>query len=194
MRAYTSMNRLFRRTAISSHTRLTSGHTRLISGHTRLISGHTRLISGHTRQRLIMQYSPSYYTPWSKKTNKKRWNKQSDSHSSLLKTLREWAGKEYYHSLRMAIHRETSKSPCPKEKWNNLTSNLKSTSSTIAPSPLWISGAYPSSRPWLVCLLHSHSCAHRSRQLSCRHGGLDYCDSKRRYALCEPLWCQLWYD
>jgi len=30
--------------------------------------------------------------------------KQSDSHTSLLKTLREWAGKEYCRSLRMAIH------------------------------------------------------------------------------------------
>jgi len=49
MRAYASMYRLFRPTAISGHTRLTSGHTRLTSGH-------TRLISGHKRQRPIMQY------------------------------------------------------------------------------------------------------------------------------------------
>jgi hypothetical protein len=33
MRAYASMYRPFRRTAISGHTRLASGHTRLISGH-----------------------------------------------------------------------------------------------------------------------------------------------------------------
>jgi len=33
MRAYASMYRPFRQTAISGHTRLTSGHTRVISGH-----------------------------------------------------------------------------------------------------------------------------------------------------------------
>ena len=73
---------------------------------------------------------------------------------------------------------------CPKEKWNN----HKSTSITIAPSPLWISRACPSSRPWLVYLPHSCSYAHRSNQLSCGHGGLDYCDSKHRYASCELLY------
>jgi hypothetical protein len=190
MHAYASMYRLCR-------PRVISGHTRLIFGHTRLISGHTRLISGHRTQRPIMQFSTSCNSRWSKKTDKKRWNKQtnkqSDSHSSLLKTLREWAGKEYYRCLRMAIHRDRRKSACPKSE-TTINPTLNPTSITIAPMPLWISRAYPSSRPWLVCLPHSCLCAHRSSQLSCGHGDLDYCDSKCRYALCEPLWSQLWYD
>ena len=40
-----------------------------------------------------------------KQTNKQTWCATCDFHSSLLKTLLEWAGKEYYRSLRMAIHR-----------------------------------------------------------------------------------------
>ena len=73
--------------------------------------------------------------------------------------------------------------PCAqKEKWNNLKSNLKSTSITIAPSPLWISGTYPSRRPWLVCLPHSRLCACRSSWLFAVYADLDCCDSKRLYA------------
>ena len=41
MRAYASMYRPFRPTAISGHTRLTSGHTRVISGHKMAETYHT---------------------------------------------------------------------------------------------------------------------------------------------------------
>jgi len=111
MRAYASMYRPFRPTAISGHTRLTSGHTRVISGHKMAETYHAILP--------LLQYTVK------QETNKKI--KQSDSHNGLLKTLRNWAGKQYYRSLRMAIHKETKKSVCSKEKWNNLKSNHKST-------------------------------------------------------------------
>ena len=110
MRAYASMYRPFRPTAISGHTRLTSGHTRVISSHKMAETYHAIL--------------PLLLYTVKQETNEKM--KQSDSHSSLLKTLRKWAGKEYYRSLRMAIHK-TKKSVYPKAKWNNLQSNLKST-------------------------------------------------------------------
>jgi len=107
----------------------------------------------------------------------KQTNKQTnmmcnfcDSHSSLLKTLLEkWAGKEYYRSL-----------------------NLKLTSITIVPSPLWISCASPLSRPCLVCLPHSRSCVHRSSWLFVVCADLDCCDSKHWYALFE-LWSIPWW-
>jgi hypothetical protein len=66
-------------------------------------------------------------------TNKPRWCATCDSHSSLLKTLLEkWAGKEYYHSLGMAIH-INKENPYSQKKSENLKSNLKLTSITIDP-------------------------------------------------------------
>jgi len=69
-------------------------------------------VSGHTRHHHLRPYktpSPAETcicnTPplaiHRKARNKWKKMKQSDSHSSLLKTLREWAGKEYYRSLRI---------------------------------------------------------------------------------------------
>jgi len=128
----------------------------------------------------ICNTPPSCYAPWSKKPNKQTKEQICcNFHSSLLKTLRGlWAGKEYYRSLRMAIHRETRKSACQKVKQPWI--NLKSTSITLAPSPLWISRAYPSSRPWLVGLPHSRLCSRRSSWLFVIYADLDCCDCKRR--------------
>jgi hypothetical protein len=70
MCAYTSVYSLFMPTVISGHTRLTSGHMRLISGH-------TSLISSHRRQRSMMQYFPSCFTLWSKKSDMQRCNKET---------------------------------------------------------------------------------------------------------------------
>ena len=69
----------------------------------------------------------------------------------------------------------------PRAQTKSKTS-LNPTFITIAPLPLWISRAYPSSRPWLVCLPHSRSCARRSSWLFVVYADLDCCDSKRRYA------------
>jgi hypothetical protein len=70
------------------------------------ISGHTRVISGHKMAETYHAILPLLLYTVKQETNEM---KQSESHSSLLKTLRRWAGKEYYRSLRMAIHKETNK-------------------------------------------------------------------------------------
>jgi len=69
----------------------------------------------------ICHTSPSWYALWSKKTNKQT-NKQTNrnSHSSLCITLHGmWAGKEYYRSLRIAIHINTEIRILQKDKWSN---------------------------------------------------------------------------
>jgi hypothetical protein len=126
---------------------------------------------------------PSCYALCSnKQTHKKTWYSSCDFHSSHHKILSEWAGKEYYLSLRMAIHRETRKSASSKEKWNNLKSNHKSPSITKAPSQVCIFRTYPSIKPRLVWLPHSRSCACRSSWLFVAYGDLDNCDRKHWYA------------
>jgi len=85
------------------------------------ISGHTRLISGHTMAETYHAILPLLLYTVKQETNEKM--KQSDSHSSLLKTLRKWVGNEYYRSLRMAIHK-IKKSVYPNAKWNKLKSTF----------------------------------------------------------------------
>jgi len=107
MRAYSSMYRPFRPTAMSGHTRLTSGHMSVMSGH-------TLAETYHAIHPLLLYFVKQ-------ETNEM---KHSASHSSFHKTLLKWAGKEFYYSLRMAIHKETKKSACPKVKQKTLKSNL----------------------------------------------------------------------
>jgi len=96
-----------------------------------------------TGDKPYMQHSPLLLRSVEQENKQTKEQTNCNFHSSLLKTLRgKWAGKEYYRSLRMGIHRETRKSACPKEKWNNLKSNLKSTSITIYPLLSWTSYAY----------------------------------------------------
>jgi len=70
MRAYASMYRPFRPTAISGHTRLTAGHTRVISGHKMAETYHAIQITS----------SP------------KRWRRSEISSFELLNTLSTSAG------------------------------------------------------------------------------------------------------
>ena len=138
---------------------------------------------------LYMQYSPLllYTIERETKQNEKEWNKVTLITASLKPSKREQGKSTAVAWGWPSIKKQRNPHA---QKWND----HKLTSITIAPSPLWISRAYPSTRPWLVYLPHSRSYARRSSQLSCGHGGLDYCDSKRRYASCELLWFQLRCD
>jgi len=62
-----------------------------------------------------MQHSPLLLRSVEQENKQTNKQTQCNSHSSLLQTLSDkWAGKEYYRSLRMAIH--INKEICEKEK------------------------------------------------------------------------------
>ena len=83
----------------------------------RVISGHKMAEPYHAILPLLL------YTAKQEKNE----IKQSDSHSSLLEPLRKWAGKEYYRSLRMAIHKETKKSASHKKSETTLNPTVYAT-------------------------------------------------------------------